>query len=159
MQVVRRQPVTIVKGLGTKVWDDENKEYLDFTSGWAVNNLGHCHPAIVEAIKNQAETLMQTSNQFFTVPQVQLAQLLVENSCLDRVFFANSGAEANEAAIKLARKHGHIKRNIDNPIILCAKDSFHGRTMATVAAAGNKSHMQNFVPGDQGFDQVEWGDT
>ena len=74
MQVVRRQPVTIVKGLGTKVWDDENKEYLDFTSGWAVNNLGHCHPAIVEAIKNQAETLMQTSNQFFTVPQVQLAQ-------------------------------------------------------------------------------------
>ena len=110
MQVVRRQPVTIVKGLGTKVWDDENKEYLDFTSGWAVNNLGHCHPAIVEAIKNQAETLMQTSNQFFTVPQVQLAQLLVENSCLDRVFFANSGAEANEGAVKLARKYGKLNK-------------------------------------------------
>ena len=88
MQVVRRQPVTIVKGLGTKVWDDQNKEYLDFTSGWAVNNLGHCHPAIVEAIKIQAETLMQTSNQFYTLPQLRLAEALVENSVLDKVFFS-----------------------------------------------------------------------
>ncbi len=103
MQTVRRQPVVIVRGQGTRVWDENGKEYLDFTAGWAVNNLGHAHPAVVTAIQEQAATLLQTSNQFYTVPQLQLAQLLVEESCLDRVFFCNSGAEANEGAVKLAR--------------------------------------------------------
>ena len=106
MQVVRRQPVTIVKGEGTKVWDDTGKEYLDFTSGWAVNNIGHCHPAVVKAVQDQAAKLMQTSNAYYTVPQLELAKVLIDNSCLDRVFFSNSGAEANEGAVKLARKYG-----------------------------------------------------
>ena len=111
MQTVRRQPVVIVRGAGTKVWDTDEKEYLDFTAGWAVNNLGHCHPAITNAIVEQAGTLLQTSNQFYTTPQLQLAQLLVENSCLDSVFFGNSGAEAVEGAMKLARKYGKKNRN------------------------------------------------
>ena len=102
MYAVRRQPVVIVRGKGTKVWDDKGKEYLDFTSGWAVNNVGHANPVVAKAIANQAETLLQTSNQFYTVPQLQLAQLLVDNSCLDKVFICNSGAEANEGAVKLA---------------------------------------------------------
>ena len=155
MQVVRRQPITIVKGLGTKVWDDQNKEYLDFTSGWAVNNLGHCHPAIVEAIKIQAETLMQTSNQFFTIPQVQLAQLLVENSCLDRVFFANSGAEANEGAVKLARKYGTLNKNGAYGVIT-ALNSFHGRTMAMISATGQPHYQANWQPLYEGFTNVEY---
>ena len=155
MQVVRRQPVTIVKGLGTKVWDDQNKEYLDFTSGWAVNNLVHCHPAIVEAIKIQAETLMQTSNQFFTIPQVQLAQLLVENSCLDRVFFANSGAESNEGAVKLARKYGKLNKNGAYGVIT-ALNSFHGRTMAMISATGQPHYQANWQPLYEGFTNVEY---
>ena len=98
MQVARRQPIVLVRGQGTRVWDEDGKEYLDFTSGWAVNSLGHSHPVQVKAIQEQAATLIQTSNQFFTVPQIELARLLVDNSCLDRVFFSNSGAEANEGA-------------------------------------------------------------
>ena len=101
-QTVRRQPVVIVRGEGTRVWDADGKEYLDLVGGWAVNNLGHCHPAVTQAIVEQANTLVQTSNQFYTVPQLHLAQLLIDNSCLDRVFFGNSGAEANEGALKLA---------------------------------------------------------
>ena len=89
MFVVRRQPVVIAKGKGTKVWDVDGKSYLDFTSGWAVNNIGHCHPAVSEAVSNQAQTLMQTSNQFYTVPQLQLAEILAENSCLDKIFICN----------------------------------------------------------------------
>jgi acetylornithine/N-succinyldiaminopimelate aminotransferase len=158
MQVVRRQPITIVKGQGTKVWDDNNKEYLDFTSGWAVNNLGHCHPAIVDAIKNQAETLLQTSNQFFTIPQVQLAQILVENSCLDRVFFANSGAEANEGAVKLARKYGKINKNGAYGVIT-ALNSFHGRTMAMISATGQPHYQANWQPLYEGFTNVEYNNV
>ena len=111
MYAVRRQPVVIVRGKGTKVWDDEGKEYLDFTSGWAVNNVGHANSVVAEALAGQAETLLQTSNQFYTVPQLQLAQLLVDNSCLDKVFICNSGAEANEGAVKLARKYGKVHLN------------------------------------------------
>ena len=111
MHVVRRQPIVLVKGQGTKVWDEAGKEYLDFTGGWAVNNIGHSHPAVVEAVTKQAATLMQTSNAYYTIPQLQLAQLLVDNSCLDKVFFCNSGAEANEGAIKLARKYGRLNKN------------------------------------------------
>ena len=108
LHVVNRQPIVLVKGQGTRVWDIDGKEYLDFTSGWAVTNIGHANPVLANAIADQARTLIQTSNQFYTVPQLQLARLLVENSCLDKVFFSNSGAEANEGAIKNARKWGSI---------------------------------------------------
>ena len=108
MQAVARQPIVLVKGEGTRVWDDEGNEYLDFTSGWAVNNVGHSNPSVADAVNEQARTLLQTSNQFYTVPQLKLAQILVDNSCMDRVFFGNSGAEANEGAVKLALSLIHI---------------------------------------------------
>jgi acetylornithine/N-succinyldiaminopimelate aminotransferase len=111
MRIINRLPVTLVRGKGARVWDVEGKEYLDFVAGSAVNSLGHCHPVVVEALTEQAKTLIHTSNLFYTVPQIKLAELLVENSCLDRVFFCNSGAEANEGAIKLARRYGKLHLN------------------------------------------------
>lgn len=155
MQTVRRQPVTIVRGQGTKVWDENGKEYLDFTAGWAVNNLGHCHPVVVEAIQEQARTLMQTSNAYYTVPQLQLAQVLVENSCMDRVFFSNSGAEANEGAVKLARKYGRLHRNGAYEVIT-ALNSFHGRTLAMVSATGQPHYQEAWKPLPEGFVNVEY---
>ena len=110
MQISPRTPLTLVKGRGARVWDDSGKEYLDFVAGWAVNSLGHCPPAVVDAVVEQVQTLIQTSNQYYTVPQLQLAQILVENSCLDRVYVGNSGLEANEGAVKLARRYGSLKR-------------------------------------------------
>jgi acetylornithine/N-succinyldiaminopimelate aminotransferase len=157
MQVARRQPVVIVRGQGTLVWDENDKEYLDFTSGWAVNTLGHCHPALVRAVEEQARTLMQTSNQFYTVPQVKLAQLLVENSCLDRIFFSNSGAEANEGAVKLARKYGKINRNGAYEVIT-ALNSFHGRTLTMAAATGQPSYQEQWQPLAPGFINVPYND-
>ena len=106
MQVVNRMPLVLVKGKGTIVWDESGKKYLDFTSGWAVLNLGHTHPAISNAIKYQVDNIMQMTNLYYTIPQLKLAKLLIDNSCFDRVFFSNSGAEANEGACKLARKWG-----------------------------------------------------
>ena len=111
MSTGKRQPITLVRGEGVKVWDDEGREYLDFVAGIAVTGLGHCHPAIVKAIEEQSRTLWHVSNLYYTVPQVELAQLLVENSCMDEVYFQNSGTEANEAAIKLARKYGKVHLN------------------------------------------------
>ena len=157
MQTVRRQPVVIVRGQGTKVWDEDGKEYLDFTAGWAVNNLGHSHPAVVAAIREQAGTLLQTSNQFYTVPQLQLAQLLAEQSCMDRVFFCNSGAEANEGAVKLARKYGRLFRNGAYEVIT-ALNSFHGRTLAMVAATGQPHYQEPWKPLPEGFVNVEYND-
>jgi acetylornithine aminotransferase/acetylornithine/N-succinyldiaminopimelate aminotransferase len=157
MNVVRRQPVNIVRGQGTRVWDENDKEYLDFTAGWAVNNLGHCHPVVVDAIREQAATLMQTSNQFYTVPQLKLAQVLVDNSCMDRVFFCNSGAEANEGAVKLARKYGKLNRNGAYEVIT-ALNSFHGRTLAMVAATGQPHYQANWMPLTDGFVNVEYND-
>ena len=157
MFVVRRQPVVIVKGDGTKVWDVDGKEYLDFTSGWAVNNAGHANQAIADAIAEQARTLLQTSNQFYTIPQLQLAEILVENSALDKVFFCNSGAEANEGAMKLARRHG--AKNKDGAFeIVTALNSFHGRTMANVSATGQPHYQELFQPIPPGFSHVEFGD-
>ncbi|MCK5654646.1 MAG: aminotransferase class III-fold pyridoxal phosphate-dependent enzyme, partial [Dehalococcoidia bacterium] len=101
MNTFKRLPLTLVRGEGARVWDDRGKEYLDFVGGWAVNVLGHAHPEIVNAVSEQARTLIQTSNQFYTVPQIRLAELLIENSCFDKVFFCNSGAEADEGAVKL----------------------------------------------------------
>lgn len=157
-QTVRRQPVVIVRGEGTRVWDADGKEYLDFVAGWAVNNLGHCHPAVTQAITEQASTLVQTSNQFYTVPQLELAQLLIDNSCLDRVFFGNSGAEANEGALKLARRYG--KQNRDGAYeVITAYNSFHGRTMGTLAATGQPHYQEAFTPLLPGFVHVDFDDV
>ena len=155
MQVARRQPMVLVRGKGTRVWDEDDKEYLDFTAGWAVNTLGHCHPALVEAVEEQARTLIQTSNQFYSVPQVKLAQLLVENSCLDRVFFGNSGAEANEGAVKLARKYGKLHRNGAYQVIT-ALNSFHGRTLTMAAATGQPHYQEQWKPLSPGFINVPY---
>ena len=157
-QTVRRQPVVLVRGEGTRVWDADGKEYLDFVAGWAVDNLGHCHPAITQAIVAQAGTLLQTSNQFYTVPQLQLAQILIDNSCMDRVFFGNSGAEANEGALKLARRYGMINRDGAYEVIT-AFNSFHGRTLATVAATGQPHYQENFKPLLPGFVHVDYNDV
>ena len=157
MQVARRQPIVIVRGNGTLVWDDSGKEYLDFTSGWAVNSLGHCHPELVNAIQEQAQTLMQTSNQFFTVPQVKLAKALIDNSCLDRIFFSNSGAEANEGVVKLARKYGKINRSGAFTVIT-ALNSFHGRTLTMAAATGQPHYQEQWQPLAPGFVNVPYDD-
>jgi acetylornithine/N-succinyldiaminopimelate aminotransferase len=158
MRIINRLPVTLVRGKGARVWDTEGKEYLDFVAGSAVNSLGHCHPVVVKALTEQAKILIHTSNLFYTVPQLQLAELLVENSCLDRVFFCNSGAEANEGAIKLARRYGKLHLNGANEIIT-TRGSFHGRTLATVAATGQDKHQQPYIPLPGGFVQVDYNDS
>ena len=157
MHVVNRQPVVIERGEGARVWDVEGKEYLDFTAGWAVANLGHNHPAVTEAIQWQAATLLQTSNQFYTLPQLELAEALVESSAMDRVFFANSGAEANEGAVKLARKAGKLGRNGASEVIT-ALNSFHGRTIGMVAATGNPHYQERWHPLAPGFVNVPFDD-
>ncbi|MEC9308697.1 MAG: aspartate aminotransferase family protein [Chloroflexota bacterium] len=157
-QTVRRQPVVIVRGEGTRVWDADGKEYLDFVAGWAVDNLGHSHPTITQAIVEQAGTLLQTSNQYYTIPQIMLAELLVENSCMDRVFFGNSGAEANEGALKLARKYGKANRDGAYEIIT-ALNSFHGRTMTAVAATGQPHYQEAFQPLQPGYVHVDFNDV
>ena len=155
MRITKRLPVTLVRGQGARVWDTEGKEYLDFVAGWAVNSLGHCHPVVVKALTEQAKTLIQASNQFYTIPQLQLAKLLVDNSCLDRVFFCNSGAEANEGAMKLARRYG--KLHLDGAYkIITAYGSFHGRTLATVAATGQDKFQQPYIPLQDGFVNVDY---
>ncbi|NQT30828.1 MAG: aspartate aminotransferase family protein [Deltaproteobacteria bacterium] len=155
MNTFERVPLTIVKGKGPYVWGDEGKQYLDFVGGWAVTTLGHCHPAVTRALTEQANLLIQTSNQFYTVPQLQLAQLLVENSCLDRVFFGNSGAEANEGAVKLARRYGQL--NLKGAYeVMSTFSSFHGRTLAMVAATGQPKFQQSYPPLPTGFVNVEF---
>jgi acetylornithine aminotransferase/acetylornithine/N-succinyldiaminopimelate aminotransferase len=140
------------------VWDENGKEYLDFTAGWGVNSLGHCHPAVVGAIAEQAKTLIQASNQFYTMPQLQLAGLLIENSCLDRVFFCNSGAEANEGAVKLARRYG--KLHLDGAYkVITALNSFHGRTLAMTAATGQHKFHEPYTPVPGGFVHVEYNNV
>jgi len=155
MSTFKRMPVTLVKGKGVRVWDENGKEYLDFTAGWGVNSLGHCHPVVVKALTVQAKTLLQASNQFYTVPQIQLAELLVENSCFDRAFFCNSGAEANEGAVKLARRYG--KLHLDGAYkVVTALNSFHGRTLAMTAATGQHKFQEPYTPVPDGFVHVEY---
>ena len=137
MNTYLRLPVTFARGEGVWLWDDEGKRYLDALAGVAVCGLGHCHPRLVEAISNQAGTLIHTSNLYHIAKQEQLGSQLAQLSGMDNVFFCNSGAEANEAAIKLARLYGHSK-NIDLPTIIVMEKSFHGRTMATLTASGNR---------------------
>jgi acetylornithine/N-succinyldiaminopimelate aminotransferase len=155
MSTIKRMPITLVKGKGVRVWDENGKEYLDFTAGWGVNSLGHCHPEVVSAIAEQAKALLQTSNQFYTVPQLKLAELLIENSCFDRAFFCNSGAEANEGAVKLARRYG--KLHLDGAYkVITALNSFHGRTLAMTAATGQRKFQELYAPIPDGFVNVEY---
>ena len=157
MHTVERAPVVLVKGEGARVWDEAGREYLDFVAGWAVNNLGHCPPVVIEAIAEQANALIQASNQFYTIPQLRLAELLVDNSCLDKVFFGNSGAETNEGAIKLARRYGKLHLNGAYEVIT-ATGSFHGRTLAMVAATAQPKFQQPYIPLVNGFINVEFND-
>jgi predicted acetylornithine/succinylornithine family transaminase len=153
MHTIVRIPVTLVRGKGARVWDDKGKEYLDFVGGLAVNSLGHCHPVVADAVAEQARTLIQTSNWYYTIPQIQLAELLVKNSCLDKVFVCNSGLEANEGAIKLARRYGHLKLKGAYEIITTMQ-SFHGRSLALTAASGQPKMHAPYVPLPVGFINV-----
>jgi acetylornithine/N-succinyldiaminopimelate aminotransferase len=157
MHLVNRQPIIIQRGSGVRVWDVDDKEYLDCVAGWAVNNLGHTHPTVTKAIQEQAGTLLQTSNQFYSIPQLELAEALVENSCMDKVFFSNSGAEANEGAVKLARKYGSMHRGGAYEVIT-ALNSFHGRTMTMIAATGQPAHQDRWKPLAPGFINVPYDD-
>ncbi|WP_342396408.1 aspartate aminotransferase family protein [Candidatus Chlorohelix sp.] len=154
---IKRPPMVIVKGEGVRLWDQTGRSYLDFVGGWAVNALGHCHPAVVNAIQQQAATLIHTSNQYYTIPQIELGRLLVENSALDKVFLCNSGAEANEGAVKLARKYGKVKKNGAYEVITTLK-SFHGRTLAMVAATGKPHYQEPYQPLPVGFLNVPYND-
>ncbi len=155
MPTFKRIPVTLVKGQGTRVWDDNGREYLDFTAGWAVNSLGHCHPSVVDAVTQQVKTLIHVSNSYYTIPQIKLAELLVQNSCLDKVFFCNSGAEATEGAVKLARRYGHLHLGGAYEVIT-ATGSFHGRTLAMVSASGQPKFQKPYIPLPSGFINVEF---
>ena len=155
MKTVERTPVTLVRGQGARVWDEDGREYLDFVGGWGVNSLGHCHPVVAQAVTEQVNNLIQTSNQFYTIPQVRLAELLVQNSCLDKVFFSNSGTEANEGAVKLARRYG--KRYLNGAYeSITTMNSFHGRTLAMVAATGQPKFQEPYSPLPVGFTNVEY---
>lgn len=153
MQTTVRVPVTLVRGKGVRVWDDKGKEYLDFVNGLAVNCLGHCHPVVIKTLNEQGRILVQTSNWYYTVPQIKLAQLLVENSCMDKVFVCNSGLEANEGAVKLARRYGHLHLNGAYEVITTV-NSFHGRSLALTAASGQPYMHKPYVPLPGGFINV-----
>ncbi len=158
MPVYKPLPVAFVRGQGCRLWDAEGKEYLDFVAGIAVVGVGHCHPRVVEAICEQAGRLMHTSNLYYIGPQAQLAQRLTELSFADRCFFANSGAEANEAAIKLARKWAGQNLGGQSRDIITADQSFHGRTLATVTATGQEKYRKPFAPLPPGFKYVPFND-
>jgi predicted acetylornithine/succinylornithine family transaminase len=157
MQTIVRVPVTLVRGEGARVWDDKGKEYLDFVGGLAANCLGHCHPVVAGAVAEQARTLMQTSLWYYNVPMLRLAELLVKNSCLDRVFICSSGLEANEGAVKLARRYGHLKLNGAYEVIT-TMNSFHGRSLAMTAASGQPKMHKPYMPLPVGFINVENND-
>jgi acetylornithine/N-succinyldiaminopimelate aminotransferase len=153
-----RYPVLLVRGKGTRVWDLEGEEYLDFVSGLAVCNLGHCHPRVVKAIQDQAEKLIHISNFYYIEPQIQLASLLCKHSFADKVFFCNSGAEANEGAFKLARKFAKEKIGKDRYEIITMERSFHGRTLATLTATGQEKFHKGYEPLMPGFKYVPFND-
>jgi acetylornithine/N-succinyldiaminopimelate aminotransferase len=152
-----RIPIALVRGRGTKVWDAEGKEYLDFLAGIAVNSLGHCHPAIVRAIREQSKKLLHVSNLYHILPQSELARELCNHSFAERVFFCNSGAEANEAAIKLVRRYG-LEKLGGKYEILSTHNSFHGRTLATLTATGQEKIRAGYDPLPTGFRQVPYND-
>ena len=158
MQVARRLPVTLVRGQGTRVWDVDGKEYLDFVAGISTCTFGHADPGVVAAITEQAGKLIHTSNIFYTEPQIELAQLLIDNSPLDRVFFSNSGSEAVEGAMKLARKWGRVHRDGAYEII-ATHNGFHGRTMGAVTATGTAAYREPFEPLVPGILHVDFDDV
>lgn len=158
MNTYGRLPMALQKGEGAKVWDADGREYLDFVGGLAVNSLGHAHPKVAEAIAEQAQIMLHCSNIYWIEPQVKLAKLLVETSCADKAFFCNSGAEANEAAIKLARKYAKLKLGADKYEIITATNSFHGRTLATITATGQTKYQKGFAPLPEGFKYVPFND-
>ena len=153
-----RMPISMERGEGVYVFDKDGNKYLDFIGGIAVNGLGHCHPAIVKCLEERAHTILHCSNYFYNEPAVQTAKLIVENSCFDKVLFANSGAEANEGQIKLARKyakdHGHPERFV----VITMKNSFHGRTITTLQATGQDVFHHDFTPLTEGFVYAEPND-
>jgi acetylornithine/N-succinyldiaminopimelate aminotransferase len=159
MDTYARYPISLVRGKGVWVWDDQGRRYLDAVAGIAVCTLGHSNRALRRALCRQLATLQHVSNLYRIPEQEALAAALVQRSCADRVFFCNSGAEANEAAIKLARKHGHLRRGIERPLILTAEASFHGRTLAAVTATGQPRYHQGFQPMVEGFRYFPYNDT
>lgn len=159
MNTYKRFPIVLRKGRGMKVWSTDGKEYLDFVGGVAVNILGHCHPKVVIAIQKQAQRLLHVSNYYHIGPQIRLAKLLVQHTFADKVFFCNSGAEANEAAIKLARKYSKENVNPDRFEIITAENSFHGRTLAALTATGQEKFQKGFEPLVPGFKHVPFNDV
>ena len=153
-----RFPIALERGQGCQLWDTEGRAYLDFVAGIATCTLGHAHPVMVETVTQQVQKLHHVSNLYYIPEQGALAQWLTEHSCADRAFFCNSGAEANEAAIKLARKYAHTKLGIENPFIITANASFHGRTLATITATGQPKYQQNFEPLVPGFHYAPFND-
>ena len=159
MKTYGRFPLAIEKGEGCRLWDTDGREYLDFVAGIATCTLGHAHPALIKAVTEQIKKLHHVSNLYYIPEQGQLAEWLVNHSCADKVFFCNSGAEANEAAIKLVRKYAHTNLDkVENPIILTAKASFHGRTLATITATGQEKYQKGFAPLPTGFAYVPYND-
>ena len=154
-----RYPIVLVRGKGTRVWDAEGKEYRDFVAGLAVCNLGHCHPKVVKAIQDQAEKLIHVSNFYYIEPQIQLAQLLCKHSFAEKVFFCNSGAEANEGAMKLARKHAKERMKGERYEIITMEGSFHGRTFATLTATAQEKYHKGYSPLMPGFKYVPFDDA
>src|SRR5947209_16137639 len=157
MEITARPPAAFVKGEGSYLWDDAGKRYLDFIQGWAVNCLGHSPPVVAEALAAQATLLLTPSPAFYNAASLKLAKALVEQSCFDQVFFANSGAEANEGAIKLARKYGALHKHGAHEIITF-EGAFHGRTLATMSASGKKAFEPLFEPKVAGFPKAKLND-
>lgn len=158
MTTYGRFPIALERGKGCRVWDTEGGEYLDFVAGIATCTLGHAHPALIETVTQQIQKLHHVSNLYYIPEQGELAKWIIEHSCAERVFFCNSGAEANEGAIKLARKYAHTVLDLEKPIILTAKASFHGRTLATITATGQPKYQKNFEPLMPGFHYVPYND-
>jgi predicted acetylornithine/succinylornithine family transaminase len=159
MNTYSRSPIVLRKGRGMKVWSENGKEYLDFVGGIAVNCLGHCHPKVVIAVQKQAQRLIHVSNLYHIEPQIALAKLLIENSCVDKAFFCNSGSEAVEGAIKLARKYAKEHISPDKHEIITTYGSFHGRTLAALSATGQERLQRGFEPLVPGFRHVPFNDV
>ena len=159
MKTYGRYPIVAERGEGCRLWDVDGKAYLDFLAGVAVNNLGHCHPKVVAALREQAGRLLHCSNFYHIPQQVELAEWLCEHSFAERVFFCNSGAEANEAAMKLARKHSNEKHGEDRFEVITALASFHGRTIGAISATGQEKVKAGFTPMLEGFKHVPFGDV
>ncbi len=158
MTTYGRFPIALERGKGCRVWDTEGRDYLDFVAGIATCTLGHAHPALIETVTRQIQTLHHVSNLYYIPVQGELAKWIIDHSCAERVFFCNSGAEANEGAIKLARKYAHTVLELEKPVILTAKASFHGRTLATITATGQPKYQKNFEPLVPGFHYVPYND-